>query len=108
MWSLRSSIFEAARNLRPVHLLLTAVIAAALALGGNLERTSVDLVHADYQRWISSGGMLFSVESDDSGIDGSECDARTSWPLVVGSGAAGLSRRSASIGLQESTSPLSR
>ena len=88
MWTGRNILGEALRNLRPVHLLLTAVLVVVSAWAGRFEASSVDRSIAEFHSWVVRGGMVFTAERE-NGISAEECQAGEKGHSVLSSGAAG-------------------
>ena len=88
MWTGRNILGEALRNLRPIHLLLTAVLVVVLAWVGRFEASSVDRSISEFNNWVARGGMVFTAERED-GISAEECQSGETGPSVLSSGVAG-------------------
>ena len=88
MWTGRNILGEAFRNLRPIHLLLTAVLVVVLIWVGRFEASSVDRSISEFNSWVARGGMVFTAERED-GISAEECQAGEASPYVRSAGVAG-------------------
>lgn len=89
MWTGRSILGEAVRNLRPVHLLITLLVAGVLVWAGCFEASSVDRSIVEFHNWVERGGMVFTAERE-NGIPAVACQEGEAGPSVLASGAAGL------------------
>lgn len=90
MWTLGKLAAEAVRSLRYVHLLLLAVVAAVLFSSGFFETKTIEGLDGGYREWLASGGMVFSVEGPNTGLDGERCNRLESLPFVISAGSSSV------------------